>query len=80
MKAILGLPDQVTSDYIDSQVKRHRDAWKRAAGKGPLLVALAKAFAMAKVDFADCPTMVHVTAKAYTIISRPQPAVLEEQN
>jgi hypothetical protein len=77
-KPILAVPDEGTSAYLDKQVKRHRDAWKKATGKGPLLAALAKAFAMATVDFSDCPNMVHVSAKAFSIITRLHSGQSEE--
>ena len=79
MKPILVSPDDSTSEYIDKVVKRYRDTWKRATGRGPLLAALGKAFAMAKVDFTDCPTMTHASAKAYSLLSRPQPVVIQEE-
>lgn len=74
-KAILAVPDQGTSDYIDAQVRSHRHAWGRVLGKGPFLCALAQAFAIAKINFADeCPTIPHIVAKTLDLISGRQSA------
>lgn len=79
IRSILAQPKPLTSSYLDGLVMRHRQIWHEGSGRGPFLAAIGEGLALAKINFDDCPTMVHVAAKTFSLLTQRRPSVVAEE-